>query len=78
MILNLNDYCFWDFVTFKDEKPNICEGDHNLGDGFCDKWLNNEENCYDNGDCCGKNVSFYDCYGSNDPDCACIDPNHKP
>ena len=34
-------------------KPNVCSENPFIGDNVCNGNLNNEENCFDGGDCCG-------------------------
>ena len=34
-------------------KPNVCPENPFIGDNVCNGNLNNEENCFDGGDCCG-------------------------
>ena len=57
-------------------KPTDCNHMY-IADGFCDGFLNNEENCFDGGDCCLEEPDLTNC----DDDiyvCDCIDPNHNP
>ena len=56
-------------------KPIICPVDElgEIGDGFCDGFLNNEENCYDGGDCCGEDANMDFCHNGV---CECVDPNY--
>ena len=61
-----------------------------IGDSYCNGWLNNEENSFDGGDCCGENVNLSQCDENcinqsrcsraitlNSRKCRCIDPNYK-
>ena len=43
-------------MLIQKKDPKYCNGKFHstlsyLGDGYCDNWLNNEENCFDGGDC---------------------------
>ena len=43
-------------MLIQKKDPKYCNGKFHstlsyLGDGYCDDWLNNEENCFDGGDC---------------------------
>ena len=44
-----------------------------IGDGSCDGFLNNKENRYDGGDCCGEDANMDFCHNGV---CECVDPNH--
>ena len=62
-----------------------------IGDSHCNGWLNNEENSFDGGDCCGENVNLSQCnencinqlrcsrasFSYEFRNCVCIDPNYK-
>ena len=55
--------------------PTLPNYDEYFGDSYCDGYLNTKENCFDGGDCCGKEVNTNFCTGE---DCDCIDPDYKP
>ena len=58
--------------------PTLPNYDEYFGDSYCDGYLNTKENCFDGGDCCGKEVNTDYCYPEVGDNCDCIDPNFKP
>ena len=42
------------------------------GDQLCDGNLNNSENCFDGGDCCGDDADYRFCHATCSPDTECI------
>ena len=48
----------------------IVEG--SAGDRVCDGFLNNEENNFDGGDCCGEDANLSYCFPQEGESCKCI------
>ena len=71
----LEDYC--NECECKDPdaqgKNTGCGAPTTVGDGYCDDENNNQACNWDNGDCCGDNVSEAYCQ-----ECECKDPNYSP
>ena len=67
-----NVYYFKDEIEALIRNDNPCPTNENFyADGFCDGDLNNSENCFDGGDCCGPDANYYYCNLYNDKDCKC-------
>ena len=58
--------------------PTLPTHDEFFGDSYCDGYLNTKENCFDGGDCCGKEVNTDYCYPEEGDNRECIDPDFKP
>ena len=68
-----NVYYFKDeieaFIRNEDPCPT---NEYDYGDGLCDGYLNNSENCFDGGDCCGPDANYDWCDTQCYPGMECV------
>ena len=57
------------FIRNEDPCPT---NEYDYGDGLCDGYLNNSENCFDGGDCCGTDANYDWCDTQCYPGMECV------
>ena len=68
-----NVYYFKDEIEAFIRKEDPCPtNEYDYGDGLCDGFLNNSENCFDGGDCCGPDANYVWCDTGCYPGMECV------